>query len=185
MCLVNTDHAHAADLDMLRAVFDDKAPLGWKAVHTFEAEHEIVLPEPYRTFVAEISDGSTAGPPHYGLLPLAEHPRDWGPNSRTRDLAKPFPLTEAWIWENDPRSYEETEALTDLVFDHGSVILGTDGCGMNWHLVVSGPHRGHIWNICDVGACPFGSEFGFTTAQSGFAGWVRHWADGKEAFDAT
>ncbi|MFI1074428.1 hypothetical protein [Streptomyces puniciscabiei] len=43
---------------------------------------------------------------------------------------------------------------------------------------------GHIWQITGEGAFPFGAEFGCTTAESGFAAWVRHWAAGKEWFDA-
>lgn len=35
-----------------------------------------------------------------------------------------------------------------------------------------------------MGAMPLGSEFGFTTSEPGFAGWVQHWAAGKEWFDA-
>lgn len=31
---------------------------------------------------------------------------------------------------------------------------------------------------------PFGAEFGSTTAVPGFTGWVRHWASGREWFDA-
>ncbi|MGW1780988.1 hypothetical protein ACWCQQ_17865 [Streptomyces sp. NPDC002143] len=30
----------------------------------------------------------------------------------------------------------------------------------------------------------FGSEFGLTTSEPGFVGWVRHWAAGKQWFDA-
>ncbi|MDN3295929.1 hypothetical protein QWM81_18095 [Streptomyces ficellus] len=44
-----------------------KSALGWQAGHAFEAEHGIVLTEPYRTFVAEMTEGSYAGPPDYGL----------------------------------------------------------------------------------------------------------------------
>jgi hypothetical protein len=55
---------------------------------------------------------------------------------------------------------------------------------MNWHLIVTGEHRGHVWFICGEGASPFGAEFGDTTGQSGFAGWVRHWAEGKPWCDA-
>jgi hypothetical protein len=57
-------------------------------------------------------------------------------------LAAPFPLTESWLWEEDSRPAEEIESLRGPVFDHGSVVLGTDGCGMYWHLIVTGPHRG-------------------------------------------
>jgi hypothetical protein len=183
---MDVGQAGLADLAALRAAFDvgmRKPPLGWDAVRTFEAEHGIVLPEPYRTFVAEICDGSAQGPPHYGLLPLAKVPDELEDDRGRRVLARPFPLTEAWVWEDDPRPAEEIEAAIEQVYDHGSIVLGTDGCAMYWHLVVTGPHRGHIWNICGEGAGPFGAEFGFSTGQSGFAGWVRHWAARKWWWD--
>jgi hypothetical protein len=101
--VVNTGGTHQDDLAELRAAFmvDDAgaSALGWPGVHAFEAEHGIVLPEPYRTFVAEITDGSSSGPPDYGLLGVAEMPDDWGENRPARELAVPFPLTEAWLWE--------------------------------------------------------------------------------------
>ncbi|MGI5200528.1 SMI1/KNR4 family protein [Spirillospora sp. CA-108201] len=185
---MDVDRAHPADLEALRAAFDIDScepPLGWEAVRAFEAEHEIVLPEPYRTFVAEICDGSRSGPPDYGLVPLADLPADGGADRPERLLSRPFPLTEAWLWEDDDdlRSQEEFDAALEPVFDHGSIVLGTDGCAMYWHLVVTGPHRGHIWNLTDVGAQPFGAEFGFTTAHPGFAGWVKHWAAHRPWFD--
>lgn len=184
---MDADHADPADLAALRAAFDVDSPLGWEAVRAFEAEHGIVLPEPYRTSVAEICDGSASGPPHYGLLPLTEMPKDWGDDRPERVLAEPFPLSAPWVWEgdeDDPRRPEEIEEALGRVFDHGSIVLGTDGCGMYWHLIVTGPHRGHIWNISGEGAAPFGAEFGFTTGSPGFAGWVKHWAAHKPWFDA-
>jgi hypothetical protein len=188
---MDTDHATPAEIAALRAAFgvDDggESALGWEAVRAFEAEHGVVLPEPYRTFVAEVTDGSYQGPPDYGLVPLAELPDDWGDGRPVRDLSRPFPLTTAWLWEDDEdddRSEEELAELEAAVFGHGSVVLGTDGCGMYWHLIVTGPHRGHIWNISGEGAAPFGAEFGHTTAESGFAGWVAHWAAAKNWCDA-
>ncbi|CAL9500899.1 hypothetical protein SUDANB176_03440 [Streptomyces sp. enrichment culture] len=185
---MNCEHADPADLDALRAAFDvddgGASALGWDAVRAFEAEHGIVLPEPYRTFVAEITDGSYSGPPEYGLLSLAELPGDWGDDGQERDPGKPFPLTEAWLWEDDPEPSDGDDELIERVHNHGSLVLGTDGCAMNWHLVVTGPHRGHVWLITDVGAVPFGAEFGHTTADPGFAGWVRHWAANKPWHDA-
>lgn len=186
---MNPEQANPGDLAMLREVFpvdgDSRPPLGWEAVRAFEAAHGTVLPEPYRTFVAEIADGSPSGPPHYGLVGLAELPRDWGKDRPEREPGRPFPLTSQWIWDMDgTEPSEETDLLLSRVFDHGSVVLGTDGCGMYWHLVVTGSHRGHVWLITGEGALPFGSGFTGTTAGPGFAGWVRHWADGKDWFDA-
>ncbi|SCG01959.1 hypothetical protein GA0115259_107583 [Streptomyces sp. MnatMP-M17] len=172
--------ADRGELDALRAAFPAEQclpPLGWDAVRAFEREQGIVLPEPYRTLVAEICDGCSEGPADIdGLIPVAALPADWGCAQTQRVLSKPFPLTEAWVWEDDPRPYEEIEPLIDEVCNHGSVVLGADGCGMYWHLVVTGPQRGRIWNISDVGAAPFGAAFGHTTAGDGFAGWVAHWA---------
>ncbi|MET8301155.1 hypothetical protein [Micromonospora sp. NPDC005211] len=70
------------------------------------------------------------------------------------------------------------------VFNDGSVVLGTDGCGMYWLLIVTGLHRGHVWNISSEGAMPFGAEVGFTTGDAEFIGWVEHWAASKPWFDA-
>ncbi|MEU6151419.1 SMI1/KNR4 family protein [Actinosynnema sp. NPDC047251] len=92
------------EIAFLRDTFDGKgtAPLGWDAVHAFEAKHGIVLPEPYRTFVAEIADGAPAGPPEYGLVALADLPRDWGADRSERALDRPFPLTATWSWDEAP-----------------------------------------------------------------------------------
>jgi hypothetical protein len=157
--------------------------LGRAGVRAFEEQHRVVLPEPYRTFVAEVADGSASGPPEYGMVPLRSLPAGWGEGRAERSLGEPFPLTGEWQWDGDARPYDEIGPLVDRVADHGSVVLGTEGCGMNWHLVVTGPHRGHIWLITDVGAMPFGAEFGFTSGRPGFAGWVGHWAAGRSWFD--
>jgi len=180
-CFMDTDRATLDDLAILRIAFEDGTPLGWEAVHAFEKQQGIVLPEPYRTCVAEITDGA-AGPPDYGMVKLGNLPERWA--WPERDLTKPFPLSEAWIWEDDKRSYEELRPLLEAVYNHGSLVLGTDGCAMYWHLIVTGPHRGHVWQVVDVGAQPFGAEFGYTTARSGFAGWVQHWVERKDWFDA-
>jgi hypothetical protein len=178
---MNIDHADPLELAALRAAFgvDDggESALGREAVRAFEAKHGIVLPEPYRTFVAEITDGSYQGPPAYGLLGLAVDGEDQEPG-------KPFPLAEMWLWEEEDGPYEDPDAVIEQVAHHGSIVLGTDGCGMDWHLIVTGAHHGHIWQITGEGALPFGAEFGHTTAESGFTGWVKHWAAGREWFDA-
>ncbi|GAA1389147.1 hypothetical protein GCM10009639_16520 [Kitasatospora putterlickiae] len=183
---MNTEHADPRDLAAIRAAFataNGGGPaLGWDAVRAFEAVHGVVLPEPYRTVVAEVADGSAAGPPRYGLVGLAELPDDWGAGRPERDLGRPFPLTGPWVWEDDPRPSAEVDPVLDQVFDHGSVVLGTEGCGVYWHLVVTGPHRGHVWYVGGEGAAPFGAEFGSSTAEPGFAGWVRHWAAGGPWF---
>ncbi|WP_418956359.1 SMI1/KNR4 family protein [Streptomyces tritici] len=167
--------ARPEDLELLRtrlAEGHDRAPLGWDGVRAFEAEHGIVLPEPYRTYVAEIGDGWAGG-----VVPLAEQPADFPTPAADRDLAAPFPLAERWAWEDDEEHDEdEWDALIDPVYDHGSIVLATDGCGLYWHLVVSGPQRGRVWCVADVGAAPFGPDFGHEgEGEPGFAQWAVHW----------
>lgn len=62
---VITEHVDPPDLETTRLALsiddDDASALGWAAVRGFEEQHGIVLPEPYRSFVAEVSDGSPAG----------------------------------------------------------------------------------------------------------------------------
>ncbi|MFJ4340136.1 SMI1/KNR4 family protein [Streptomyces sp. NPDC088915] len=190
MTRVNTETCDPAELAALREIVASHSgaapPAGWEAVRSFEAEHGVVLPEPYRTFVAEVCDGLRAGPPSYGLLPLAQTPPDWGADRPERLLAQPFPLTEAWLWEDDETelSEQEFEARLARVFDHGSLLLGTDGCGMYWHLILTGPQRGHVWQIADEGAIPFGppSPDAPMPGTPGFAGWATHWARGHDWF---
>ncbi len=55
---MDTDRVTLDDLAILRSAFENGTPLGWEAVHAFEEQQGIVLPEPYRTFVAEITDGA-------------------------------------------------------------------------------------------------------------------------------
>ncbi|MEV7112234.1 SMI1/KNR4 family protein [Streptomyces anulatus] len=189
---MNTEACDPADSAALREIFasrpDAVPPAGPEAVRSFESEHGIVLPEPYRTFVAEICDGLRAGPPDYGLLPFAKTPSDWGSDRPERLLAEPFPLTEAWLWEADDDgtalSEQEFDDRVESVFDHGSLVLGTDGCGMYWHLIVTGPQRGHVWLIDENGAIPFGtrSDASLMPGVPGFAGWVAHWAQGRSWF---
>lgn len=79
---MSTEVCDPAELATLREIFASRPealpPIGSDAVRSFEAEHGVLLPEPYRTFVAEVCDGLRAGPPYYGLLPLAQTPQDWG-----------------------------------------------------------------------------------------------------------
>ncbi len=93
MSRMKTDHAGPGVIAALRAAFDvddgGESALGWDAVHAFEAGHGIVLPEPYRTFVAETTDGSRSGPPDYGLVPPAGLPDCWGTTDRSGTWAAP------------------------------------------------------------------------------------------------
>ncbi|OAX80620.1 hypothetical protein ACJ72_05041 [Emergomyces africanus] len=178
-----------ADIEKLRTIFAPKRtapPLGWPAVHVFESRHGIILPEPYRTFVAEIANGCRDGPPHYGLESISNCCSRNGNGPEEDRLALPFPLTQRWIWEDEPEQPEgfpssavDEEGGADI-FGRGCLDLGTEGCGMHWYLIISGEHRGQVWLLTGEGAAPFAGPAGFTKAQQGFAGWAFHWASGND-----
>ncbi len=55
----------------------------------------------------------------------------------------------------------------------GTLVLGHDGCGMYWHLVITGPERGQVWQITDVGAQP-------CAPRRDFFSWYEYWLDGHD-----
>jgi hypothetical protein len=113
-CFMDSDRVTLGDLAIFRSAFENGTALWWKAVHAFGEQQDIVLPEPYRTFVAEIT-GATAGPPDYGMVKRGSPP----PARQERELTKAFPLTEAWVWEGE-RPDEELRPLLEPVYNHGS-----------------------------------------------------------------
>ncbi|MFE3073845.1 SMI1/KNR4 family protein [Streptomyces sp. NPDC059247] len=169
-----------AALEFLRSAFapEWREPvLGYDAVSAWEAENGVVLPEPYRSLVTEITDGSSLGPPEDGgLLPLGRPAPGWS-HRADRSPAKPFPLRETWAWEGGPLAEDHDERVAD-VFGHGSVVLGTDDGLAYWVLVVTGPQRGGIWLVGETGAYAYPGPEAF-----GFLEWVRRWRLGDGWWD--
>jgi SMI1 / KNR4 family (SUKH-1) len=137
----------------------------------FEKRYEISLPDGYREFVLRIGNGAP-GPPAYGLIELAEPPigrADYRAHTRQTlaSMKKLFPFTKPWVWEGGDLSDEGTD---DQV-GNGQLYLGTDGCGMDWSLIVTGPERGNIWWVCGEGLQP-------TSPKRDFLRWFEDWLDG-------
>lgn len=59
--------------------------------------------------------------------------------------------------------------------ENGSLLLGNDGCGMYWHLIVNGQERGIPWMLCGEGIQP-------VSPRRGFLQWYEDWLDGKDSF---
>jgi hypothetical protein len=169
-----------AILEILRSAFEPEwrePALGYEAVSTWESANRVTLPEPYRTLVAEIANGSSLGPPEDGgLLPLGWHAPGW-PDQEARRPAVPFPLQETWAWEGEPLAEDHHERVAD-VRHHGSVVLGTDDGLSYWVLIVSGPQRGKVWIITEVGAYPYPMP-----EAMGFLEWVQRWHAGDGWWD--
>jgi hypothetical protein len=148
--------------------------LSERQIVAFERRHRGLLPHAYHRFIREIGS-SGQGPPHYGLVRLGQAPyldgesqRNW---TRLPHLAEPFPFRRTWCWEDEDYEDEEIfEAKLARIY-RGNIFLGTDGCGMDWHLIVTGAERGHIWQFTDVGIFP-------TEPKRNFLQWYEDWLNG-------
>ncbi|MFE7183095.1 SMI1/KNR4 family protein [Streptomyces erythrochromogenes] len=167
------DEATLEDLRAAVPAARREPALGYPAVEAWEAENGVTLPEPYRSFVSEVSNGSAPGPRDAGLQPLGQLPACWAGGEPRRPGAV-FPLEDEWIWEDDesPEDDESAEldqdARIDAVFSHGSIVLCAQDTQAFWLLVTTGPQRGRVWLVADVGASPAPDG-----EPAGFAQWLR------------
>lgn len=138
------------------------------ALATFEQAHGITLPAEYRLFLTEVGNGGD-GPPDYGLRPLGATETWWAPGQRAawqqfQQLRQPFPFAQPWCWEEE----DEPDPARLAAVYAGSLYLGTDGCGMDWALIVTGPQRGQVWQISEAGIVP-------CQPARTFFGWFSAW----------
>ena len=166
------DRLHRVEVKVRQAGLKLRPPLTERAVLAFEESHGVSLPEGYRRFLLEIGDGGP-GPSQYGLVPLGREvklrfrPEFTRGRQRLPFVTLPLPFTRTWVWEDGQMSDEgETEQV-----QHGNLLLGTDGCGLHWHLIVTGVERGHVWQFSDIGITP-------TDPKRDFLGWYEGWLDG-------
>lgn len=150
------------DLQAILAVSNASAPATLREVEAFEARHRVQLPAAYRTFILETANGGSFGP-EYGQLPLGSVPAPWAPIHNYADrLTRPFPLTEEWVWEDEPD--QASVAARIEAVDDGVLLLGEEGCGARWVLVLRGPGSGSVRLSTGEGATP--------SPASGFTEWL-------------
>lgn len=167
-------------IDRIRAKLEQQdlyivAPCSTVEVAAFENRMGVELPEDYKTFITTVANGG-AGPPDCSMLPLGTVPKYFTGSLRSNweelpNLKKPFPFTKRWCWENGELSDEGDEDDVDC----GSLMLGEDGCGMQWHLIVTGPDRGMPWMLSGEGILP-------VCPKRGFLDWYEDWLDGRDSF---
>jgi hypothetical protein len=152
------------------------SPVSLQEIEKFEKERNIVLPEGYRRFLLEISNGRIVGPPSLGLLPLGQSDETWSKWTKEKynnaqNLHLDFPFEESWVWEDEEETEEKCLKMGRIY--QGSLYLGTDGCGMDWMLIISGKERGQIWHFTDVGIQP-------CAPRRDFLSWYEYWFDGHD-----
>jgi len=154
-------------LVMLEDDCGEAAPEAAAVLERFETKAGVRLPEQYRAFMLSIRR-LPAIVPFYGMVPPGHSADRIDEPLPIADLAKPFPLAENWIWEDDPEidfATDDWPPRTRAKWEaraHGLLWLGTDGCALHPSLIVTGERRGEIWDFADVGlarAEPGGSSF--------------------------
>ena len=120
----------------------------------FEQAHRVSLPPEFRLFLTHIGNGAP-GPPACGLRTLGTTETWWTDEQRAawehfQAIWRPFPFTQPWRWEDEAAP---DQAQLAAVYD-GSLYLGTDGCGLDWALIVTGPQRGYVWQLSGEGIVP-------------------------------
>ena len=169
-----------------------------EVVASFEADHEITLPEDYRRFITKIGNGGAG--PFYGLFPFGHFDEGpWKVGVLVGDVGKPFPHTEPWnlgdeFWAKEPEypdgvSEEEEERLNEewnnlLEAEYwspkvvkGAIPICHIGCLLRQWLVVHGEQRGYVWTDYRVdcaGLFPLKDTAG---KQITFADWYLGWLD--------
>jgi hypothetical protein len=150
-------------------------PIAESALQEFEAKHRIRLPEGFRAFLLLVGNGGV-GPAYYGIEPLglpasdmrAKEVKKW---TELPDVGKTFPFTRQWVWEDGDESDEGSREE----IDYGSIYIGNDGCAQYWRLIITGPERGNVWQVCGEGMGPADPKRDFLT-------WYEDWLDGKDSF---
>ncbi|MGH1552256.1 HEAT repeat domain-containing protein [Streptomyces sp. L7] len=134
----------------------------------FEREqHGIRPPESYRGFLTTI--GHAGAGPHHGLAPLDDWDRLVLGRIPPGHLATPFPLS----LHRPPRTRTGTgcRATTTPSPTPALIMLTGSGCSLYTALVVSGPARGRVVNVCVELRPP---DFCHDT---GFLAWYERWPD--------
>jgi SMI1 / KNR4 family (SUKH-1) len=137
-------------------------------VNQFEQKYGIKLPEEFRVFLLEVGNGGD-GPSTCGLGLLNETIPAQSAIPMRPDI--PFPLDKVWIWENEEKDWwNDPSELVQRVHCHGQLLVGNEGDGEYWSLIVAGDQYGYIWNVSDVGAGP-------CDPPKQFLDWYESWLD--------
>ncbi|MFI5672545.1 SMI1/KNR4 family protein [Streptomyces sp. NPDC051704] len=176
--------------------------MGEDQVRALEADLGVGLPPQYRSFLLDVARGGAG--PHYGLMTPVSGDDGWEwvgvglawpAQPTTAEFAgRPFmaealhgelaaldaqePRREAFAAEEAFRgAYAAWDARCEELNDAqeaGAVFLVEQGCGYASLLVMTGPHRGSVWEDLrpmDGGIAPTGQDF---------AQWYRSWLERTE-----
>ncbi|HEY1167008.1 MAG TPA: SMI1/KNR4 family protein [Chitinophaga sp.] len=161
-------------------------PATKEEVSAFEQKYGIELPACYKAFILQVGNGGiayegAAAGPFYGIYPLGKHV-DELIYSDARECLKagcrvyPEMPDEYWralnenIDDDSDISDEDYELELGKIFG-GILPIGSQGCSYLHGIVVNGPYRGRVVNICADRQKP---QFTF---EANFLDWYERWLD--------
>ncbi|RAY11958.1 hypothetical protein DPM19_26755 [Actinomadura craniellae] len=142
-------------------------PLAESEIVSFERRHGITLPAGYRAFLTIL--GHEGAGPYYGLLPLDRWDDVIRRTRPDRCLSRPFPFHPGRSYGRDWLDGLAAETVDEPYV--GTIALASMGCTYWSLLVVSGPARGRVVNVClDRQPPKFSPDPDFLT-------WYERWLD--------
>lgn len=149
------------------------SPITASELQQFERGFHITLPEDYRQFLLQVTNGGIG--PAAGLIPLAQAVDYFRQHAGYETiLSTPFPHTEEYHQEDEPevcraeqlnaskQMDNETFYRTLDFFHAGTLDVADLGSGYYIKLVVTGPSRGTVWkdfSAVDEGMHPLDMTF--------------------------
>ncbi|WP_327392739.1 SMI1/KNR4 family protein [Streptomyces sp. NBC_01186] len=183
--------------------FELRPALTEEQVRAVERRLGTELPEEYRTFLMEVGAGGAG--PGYGLFPMKPPGPDDPPG--TGHCALPFRpelLAESEAHEcAEPRrpenpyddaaiaaytAWDQRRDELEEAMDEGTLCISDRGCAYYYLLVITGPHRGTVWDdVRAVGEGVVPVELIGSTGPVTFAEWYLNWLHHAErrAWDET
>ena len=170
-----------------------RPPVPPASVEGFESTLGVRLPEGYRAFLAQVSDGAPGpGGAEGSLWPLAGRERGGPAGHNVVDPTGPFdfdgPVARAVYGNDDPDSDEYWDHATFLALT-GVLDIATFGYPADVYLVLTGPHRGELWSEDKDTYFPLltpgdgdgdtsdGDDGRYTSDGDGFVAWYSQWLD--------
>jgi len=162
--------------------FELSPPVTPEAVRQWEAEFQVELPEAYRTFLTEL--GAQGAGPFYGLdspwgllRKSAEARASYGgwmraPCTLREDLPLGGPEDTRWLECIGGADWEERFNQDAWSPSQGTLSLVQVGCGEEIVLILNGPLRGRLCQLCEVWQTPQ------VHAAPDFLTWYEDWLEG-------
>ncbi|MEU4119040.1 SMI1/KNR4 family protein [Kitasatospora sp. NPDC028055] len=173
-----------------------------------EAQYGVVLPDEYRTFLAEVGAGGPG--PALRLTSLRRIDGKWGwlwdiaGHHWLLDPSAPFVETEDWPDQqmatlraagHEPATRDEDDDYLDdyykvfgdagdevwhLERGRGAILISDNGCGMTGWLIIVGPHRGELRDRDCANNPPYEPYVDAKGNRHTFRTWYLEWLEQRE-----